>query len=116
MASEYRSDSLQENLRTIYIDLRALAFETGAAFLTATQTNRDGAKTLTAKATDVGDDFNKVRTVDLLIGINATDAEKKAGEARLYWAASRNSSDGFSLRIRQERDKMKFLTAVIGKE
>lgn len=116
MASEYRSDNLQENLRTIYIDLRALAFETGAAFLTATQTNRDGAKASTAKATDVGDDFNKVRTVDLLIGINATDAEKKAGEARLYWAASRNSEDGFSLRIKQDRQKMQFLTKILGKE
>lgn len=116
MASEYRSDNLQENLRTIYIDLRAIAHEFDAALLTATQTNRDGAKAATAKATDVGDDWNKARTVDILIGINATDAEKAAGEARLYWALSRNTEDGFSLRIKQNRQKMQFLNKVIGRE
>ncbi|WLR91027.1 DnaB-like helicase C-terminal domain-containing protein [Shinella zoogloeoides] len=116
MASEYRSDNLQENLRTIYIDLRAIAHEFDAALLTATQTNRDGAKAATAKATDVGDDWNKARTVDILIGINATDAEKAAGEARLYWALSRNTEDGFSLRIRQNRQKMQFLNKIIARE
>lgn len=116
MASEYRSDNQQENLRTIYIDLRAIAHEFDAALLTATQTNRDGAKAATAKATDVGDDWNKARTVDILIGINATDAEKAAGEARLYWALSRNTEDGFSLRIKQDRQKMQFLNKIIGRE
>lgn len=116
MASEYRSDNLIDNLRSIYIDLRAVAHEMDCAMLTATQTNRDGAKASTAKATDVGDDWNKARTVDILIGINATDAEKKIGEARLYWALSRNTRDGFQLRIRQNREKMQFLTKVIGEE
>lgn len=116
MASEYRSDSLIENLRTIYVDLRAIAFETNSAMLTATQTNRDGAKAHTAKATDVGDDWNKARTVDVLIGINATDPEKAAGEARLSWLLSRNTEDGFSLRIQQDRGKMQFLKKIIAKE
>ncbi|MGV1754806.1 DnaB-like helicase C-terminal domain-containing protein [Agrobacterium sp. CG674] len=116
MASEYRSDSLIENLRTIYIDLRALAHEMNCAVLTATQTNRDGAKAHTAKATDVGDDWNKARTVDILIGINATDAEKAAGEARLSWLLSRNTADGFSLRIKQDREKMQFLNKILAKE
>lgn len=116
MAPEHRSDKLQDNLRDIYIDLRALMHVWNAAGLTATQTNRDGAKAVTAKATDVGDDWNKVRTVDILIGLNATDAEKAAGEMRLFWAVSRNTADGFSIRIRQNRQKMQFLTDVIGIE
>lgn len=116
MASEYRSDSLQENLRTIYIDLRAIAHEANCAVLTATQTNRDGAKASTAKATDVGDDWNKARTVDIMIGINATEPEKAAGEARLTWLLSRNTEDGFSIRIKQDRQKMKFIEKIIGKE
>ena len=115
MAAEYRSDNLQENLRTIYIDLRAIAFEHNVAMLTATQTNRDGAKASTAKATDVGDDWNKARTVDILIGINATDEEKKDNEARLYWALSRNTEDGFSIKIKQDRQKMQFLTKVLAR-
>jgi replicative DNA helicase len=115
MAPEYRSDDLRESLRTIYIDLRALAQEYNVAMLTATQTNRDGAKASTAQATDVGDDWNKVRTVDILIGINATEAEKQAGEARLYWAISRNTEDGFHIRIKQDRARMKFIDGIVGK-
>lgn len=116
MAPEFRTDDLREALRTIYIDLRAIASEFNIALLTATQTNRDGAKSITSKATDVGDDWNKARTVDILIGINVTDEEKRAGEARLYWALSRNTQDGFTLRIKQDRQRMQFLTKIIGKE
>ena len=116
MAPENRGDDLRDALREIYIDLRAMAHIWNCAVLTATQTNRDGAKAVTAKATDVGDDWNKARTVDILIGLNATDAEKAAGEARLFWALSRNTADGFSIRIRQDRSKMKFLTAILGVE
>ncbi|QNH71638.1 DNA helicase [Rhizobium phage V1VFA-S] len=115
MAAEYRSDSLQENLRTIYVDLRAIAYECNCALLTATQTNRDGAKASTAKATDVGDDWNKARTVDLMLGINATDAEKAAGEARLTWLLARNGESDFSLAIKQDRAKMQFITKILGK-
>nr|WP_192960946.1 DnaB-like helicase C-terminal domain-containing protein [Sinorhizobium sp. LM21] len=115
MAAEYRSDSLQENLRTIYVDLRAIAYEANCALLTATQTNRDGAKASTAKATDVGDDWNKARTVDLMLGINATDAEKAANEARLTWLLARNGESGFSLSLKQDRSKMQFITKVLGK-
>lgn len=114
MQAEYPTDRLQDNLRSIYIDLRAIASEYNVAMLTATQTNRDGAKASTAKATDVGDDFNKVRTVDILIGINATDAEIAAKEARLYFAASRNTASGFSIKIKQDRERMRFITSVLG--
>jgi len=116
MAAEYRSDNFIENMRSIYIDLRAIAFEFDAALLTATQTNREGAKKATAKMTDVAEDFNKIRTADIVLGINATEDEKRSNEARLTWAASRNSEDGFSLRIRQDREKLKFVTAILGKE
>lgn len=115
MAGEYKAENLRDNLREIYIDLRALAHEFDCAVLTATQTNRDGAKAITAKATDVGDDFNKIRTADVVIGINVTDAEKQAGEARLYWAVSRNTEDGFTLRIKQDRSRMKFIKQVLGR-
>lgn len=114
MAAEYRSDRLQDNLRAIFQDLRAIAFEQNVAILTATQTNREGAKAATAKATDVGDDFNKVRTVDLLLGINASDEEIKNGKARLYFAASRNTRMGQTLEIEQDRERMHFIKKIIG--
>lgn len=116
MSPEKKSDELRDGLRQIYIDLRGLMHDYDCAGLTATQTNREGASKATAKATDVGDDFNKVRTVDILIGINASDAEKASNEARLYWAVSRNTEDGFSLRIQQDRSRMQFCKKIIAKE
>lgn len=115
MRADGKNEDLRDALRTIYIDLRAIAFEFNVAMLTATQTNRSGAMATTAKATDVGDDWNKARTVDILIGLNATDAEKAAGKARLYWALSRNTEDGFSVEIEQDRSKMQFIKRVIGR-
>lgn len=116
MCPERLSGELREDMRQIYVDLRAVAFENNAAVLTATQTNRDGAKASVAKATDVAEDYNKVRTADIVISINATTAEKAIGEARLFFAASRNTEGEFILRINQDRSKMKFLTKVLGKE
>ncbi|MBA8881756.1 DnaB-like helicase C-terminal domain-containing protein [Phyllobacterium myrsinacearum] len=116
MAAEYRSDNLIDNMRAIYIDLRAIAFEFDAAMLTATQTNREGAKASTAKATDVAEDFNKIRTADVVISINASEEERKSNETRLFFAAARNSEDGFTLRFRQDREQLRFIKSFLGKE
>ena len=116
MAPENRSDVERENLRTIFIDLRAIAFDYNAAVLTATQTNREGAKASVARMTDVAEDLNKIRTADVVISINSTEPERLAGECRLFFAAARNSEDGFILRIKSDRSKMQFLKGVIGKE
>ncbi|MBX4911386.1 hypothetical protein HJA82_29170 [Rhizobium bangladeshense] len=115
MAAEYRSDNQIDNLRSIYIDIRAIAHDHDLALISATQTNRAGAAAHTAKMTDVAEDFNKIRTADVVIAINASEAEKKSGEARLTWVASRNTEDNFSLLIRQDREKLKFLTKVMGR-
>ncbi len=116
MAPDHRSDQERENLRDIYLQLRAIAFEQNAAMLTATQTNREGAKSATAKMTDVAEDFNKVRTADILISLNSTEPERAAGEARLYFAAHRNGKSDFTLRIKQDRSRMQFITKVIAEE
>lgn len=116
MAPMYRTDNVIENSKSVYIDLRAIATEENAAVLTATQTNREGYKSAVAKAEHVAEDFNKVRTVDLLISINKTEEEAKRGEARLYFAASRNQESGFTIHISQRLDMMKFVDAVLGIE
>ena len=116
MAPEKRSDEERENLRGIYVDLRAIAFDYNAAVLTATQSNREGAKAAIIKMTDVAEDINKIRTADVVLSINSTEAERLKGEARIFFAAARNVEDGFVLRIKQDRSKMQFLKGVIGKE
>jgi replicative DNA helicase len=116
MVPERVTDNVQENSKSIYLGLRGIAMQEHIAMLTATQTNRDGFKAAVAKAEHIAEDFNRVRIADILISINATDEEKRAGIARLFFAASRNQAGNFTLKIEQARDKMKFLTRVVGYE
>lgn len=113
MAPNFRYNDPIENSKSVYVDLRAIASEEDVAMLTATQTNREGYKATVAKAEHVAEDFNKVRTVDLMISINITDEERSKGEARLYFAASRNQESGFTLFIKQNLAKMKFMESVL---
>jgi len=116
MAPERHNNEERENTRQIYVDLRGLGFDFNAAMLTATQSNREGAKSAIVKSTDVSEDFNKIRTADIVLSINSTEGERLAGEARIFFAAVRNAEDGFILRIKQDRSRMQFIKSVIGKE
>ena len=116
MAPEFRTPDPIENSKSIYVDLRGIASEYNLALLSATQTNREGAKKMTAGATDVAEDFNRIRIVDICISINASEAEKAAGEARLFFAASRNTEGEFTIRIKQNRSMMRFIEKVLGRE
>ena len=116
MAPDFRTQDAIENSKSVYVGLRAIAFDENVAMLTATQTNRTGHTAAVAKAEHVAEDFNKVRTVDLMISINKTEEEAKRGEARLYFAASRNQESGFTILIRQRMDMMKFVDEVLGVE
>lgn len=103
-----------ENSKQIWLSLRALAQEEDIAVLTATQGNREGIKSTVMKMEHVADDINKVRTVDLMISINKTEEEHDKGEARLFFAASRNQAGGFSVRITQNLEKARFITSILG--
>jgi replicative DNA helicase len=116
MAPDFRTDNVIENSKEIYVGLRAIAFEFDCALLTATQSNREGVKAQTIKAEHVAEDFNKIRTADIVISINSTEEEQSVGEARLYFAASRNQESGFTVRIKQDIKKMAFITQVVGIE
>jgi replicative DNA helicase len=116
MAPNFRYNDVIENSKSVYVDLRAIAQEKDVAMLTATQTNREGYKATVAKAEHVAEDFNKVRTVDLMISINITDEERSKNEARLYFAASRNQESGFTLFIKQDIAKMKFIESIVRRE
>tara|TARA_R110000851_G_C13102760_1_gene569221 strand:- start:6535 stop:7887 length:1353 start_codon:yes stop_codon:yes gene_type:complete len=116
MAPNFRTMNEIENSKSIYVDLRACAQEEDFAMLTATQTNRDGAKARVAKMEHVAEDFNRIRIADLVISINADEAEKEKNEARLYFTASRNQKGNFTLRIQQDLERMIFVKKVLGME
>ncbi len=116
MAPERYTDNMQENSKSVYVGLRGLAMAEGFAVLTATQTNREGAKTSVAKVEHVADDFNKIRIADIVISINQTDEERTNKQARLFFAASRNQASGFTIRINQDIPLMRFISEVVGHE
>ena len=113
MAPEIKTGNDINDSKQIWLGLRAIAFEEDAAVLTATQTNREGFKADVAKAEHASDDFNKIRIADLVLTINRSEDERKKGEARLYFAASRNQQGEFTLRIGQDLSKMRFMTGIL---
>lgn len=116
MNSEERHNDERFKLAEIYGGLRAIAQTEDLAVLTATQTNRAGAKSGTAKMTDVAEDINKARLVDGLISINANEDEKGKGEVRLYMAAVRNEEGDYSILCKTDRSTMRLISSVIGRE
>jgi replicative DNA helicase len=116
MRPEKATDSVTENSKSIYVNLRGLAMAEDIAILTATQTNREGFKAAVAKAEHVAEDFNKIRIADIVLSLNASEDEQRAGEARIYFAAVRNGAAGFTIRVKQDRSKMKFIEKILGEE
>lgn len=116
MAPERFTDNAIENSKNVYVSLRGLAMQEDLAILTATQTNREGAKKAVATMTDIAEDFNKVRIADIIISINRTEEERAMNQARLYFAACRNQAGGFSIRVQQDLERMTFIKEVIGAE
>ena len=104
-------------LAEIFQDLRAMATEFNAAVLTATQTNREGTKKAARNVTDgtdAADDYEKVRTADALITINASADDKQNGEVVLYFSEMRNAESGLRIRFGQNLTCMRFITHFIG--
>ena len=116
MAPDIRYDDPRENSKGIYTSLRAIAQEEDLAMLTATQTNREGAKSAVAGMEHVAEDFNKIRIADLVISINRTPDEKARNEARLFLAASRNQKGDITIRVQQDLETMTFIKKVLGVE
>lgn len=104
------------NSKSIWVDVRAIAQREGVAILSATQTNREGHKSVTSKAEHAAEDFNKIRIADLIISLNATEEELAKGEARLFFAASRNQKGEFSVRITRDLSRGHALKDIIGYE
>lgn len=112
MLSESTSTEGIDKSKQILIDLRALAQAENVAILSATQTNREGAKVETIEAIHVADDYNRIRIADLVISINANELEKQANEARLHFAASRNQKAA-TLVVKRDLSVMRHIVDII---
>lgn len=115
MLSESRSNESIDKSKQVLIDLRALAQAENVAILSATQTNRAGATVgPTAVISDihVAEDYNKIRIADLVISINCNDIERDSGEARLFFAASRNQP-AHTITVKRDLSIMKHIKEIL---
>ncbi|HBN4734304.1 TPA: hypothetical protein L2X28_004823, partial [Escherichia coli] len=94
-------------------DLRALYDKHNVAGITASQTNREGGASEVATMMHAADNIEKVRIADLVITINKTEEEEAKGEARLYFAGSRNQQGGISIRVKQNLEQMRFIERIL---
>lgn len=101
------------NSKSVWVDMRGIAQKYDVCMLSATQLNREGAKKATADDTDVAEDYNKIRIADLVLSINATDEELAKGEARIFFAASRNQRGKFSVVVKNNMECMQFMKSVV---
>jgi replicative DNA helicase len=100
-------------LKEIYTSLRALCQTEDFAGLTATQTNKAGNKATTVTATDVAEDWSKMKIADGVITISATEDEKKLHQMRLHFALMRNNEQGITITCMIDRSRMKFISRII---
>ena len=105
MVPDHSTNNAIENSKSVVIGVRQVGRENNYATLTAFQTNREGHKSATLRAEHVAEDFNKIRTADLVLGINRTDEERADGKARITIVAARNSEDGMTLFVKQDLNK-----------
>lgn len=103
----------RHGLAEIGQDLRAMGTIFNAAVVTGYQTNREGTKKAqrnVSDGTDAADDYEAVRTADVLITINADEDMKANGEVLLYFSEMRNAESGIRLRFGQDLSCARFIT------
>lgn len=81
--------------------LRGLAVKRNAAMVTVSQPNAEGERATTITGNMASEDISKLATVDVMLTLNQTLAEKKLGLARLWVDKARNNTDKFAVLITQ---------------
>jgi replicative DNA helicase len=117
MRPEQQYQDKRFGLAEVGQDLRAMGTTFNAAVITGYQTNRTGtqkAQRNVSDGTDAADDYEVVRTADVLITINQSVDERANGEVVLYFSEMRNAESGVRMRFKQDLKCMRFLTEFMG--
>ena len=92
--------------KTISEELRSLAQDVGCPIITASQTNRAGAKVDVISKEDVSESYGKSMTADLILSINQSDKDRILGACKLYIAKYRNGPSGFQFPMTIDYQRM----------
>jgi replicative DNA helicase len=96
-------------------ELRRIAGKYNVAMISGAQTNRDALSKQIAGQDSMGECYVLVQDCDLLLSINANDAELAAGVRRIFVAASRNSAE-VTIKVKGDLSKMQIIQEVLAVE
>ena len=94
MRSTKSYDSLRHELKLIYEELRNLAMDLNIPIWTASQANRDSAKSDIVGLENMSEAYGKAMVADAVISLSRKPTEKATGAGRLFVAKNRAGKDG----------------------
>ena len=86
MRSTRQYDSLRHELKLIYEELRNLAMEVNIPIWTASQANRDSAKSDIVGLENMSEAYGKAMVADVVVSLSRKPMEKATGAGRLFVA------------------------------
>jgi replicative DNA helicase len=111
MKSTKSYDSLRHELKLVYEELRNLAMELNIPIWTASQANRESAKSDIVGLENMSEAYGKAMVADLVISISRKATEKAGNSGRLFVAKNRAGKDGivFPIHIDTAMSRFKIL-------
>jgi len=107
MRSTRSYDSMRHELKLIYEELRNLAMEMNIPIWTASQANRDSAKSDVVGLENMSEAYGKAMVADVVLSISRKPMEKSTGAGRLFVAKNRAGRDGILFPVRIDCSKSK---------
>lgn len=111
MRSTRSYDSLRHELKLIYEELRNLAMEMNIPVWTASQANRDSAKSDIVGLENMSEAYGKAMVADVVLSLSRKPMEKSTNEGRLFIAKNRAGRDGlvFPIHIDTSQSRIEVL-------
>ena len=111
MRSTRQYDSLRHELKLVYEELRNLSMELNVPIWTASQANRDSAKSDIVGLENMSEAYGKAMVADVVLSLSRKAMEKDTGAGRIFVAKNRAGRDGvlFPIHIDTARSKIKIL-------
>jgi len=100
MRSTRTYDSLRHELKLVYEEIRNLAMELNIPVWTASQANRDSAKSEIVGLENMSEAYGKAMVADVVVSLSRKPMEKATGAGRLFVAKNRAGRDGLMFPIR----------------
>lgn len=107
MRSTEKYDLPRMELQRIFEELRGLATELNIPIWTATQANKEGAKSDFIDMTNMAESFGQSHACDVIFGLHRKPEMKASGYGTFYIAKNRAGKDGIQFHIHLDTSKSK---------